>query len=371
MITSVIIYGLAFGISLVLCYIYEKKIDKSVLKNRIGWTLLIILPTVFISAIRYNVGIDFLAYESDFYKDKLAEGFDYFIKEPLNFLINVVTYMICPNSVAIFTVYSFIVMFVFFRAIDYYRDRISLTLSLFIFYMTYYLPTYSVIRQMIAVIIILYASRYIFEKRFWKYLICVALAGMIHKTAWLMIILYFFNNDNLAFLKKIKIFNKIKIKENIKSILVYIVIGVLPLMLIPIIPKLISALGIYSSYLSKETQISFKFLLYVVPILVLIFVYRKKLLQENYKNEFFIRMLILQIPFQLMGGIIKYIDRFSLYPAIMQTIIVSILYKKLNNKGIERLTKVAIIGWYIFYFIVMFVILNSNGVMPYTTIFSK
>lgn len=373
MITSVLIYGLVFTISLVLCYIYEKKIDKSSLKNRIIWTLLIIAPTVILSAIRYDVGIDYLDYEKDFYQDKFKKGFWYFIKEPLNLLINIITYKICPNSVAIFTVYAFITMFVFFRAIDYYRDRISTTLSLFIFYMAYYLVTYSVIRQMIAVIIILYGTRYIFEKKFHKYLIYVILAGMIHKTAYLMIILYFFYDGNLGFLKKIKLPKKldIKISENVQSIIIYIIIGILPFFLIPLIPKVISILGIYTSYLPRQASMSFQFLLYVLPMLTLIFIYRKELLEENKNNEFFIRVLILQIPFQLMGGVIKYTDRFALYPAIMQTILIPILFKNLNNSKMQKFIKISIIAWYIFYFTVMFVVLNSNGVMPYKTIFNK
>ena len=98
---------------------------------------------------------------------------------------------------------------------------------------------------------------------------------------------------------------------------------------------------------------------------------QKDILKENQNNEFFIRALILQIPFQLMGGIIKYTDRFSMYVAIMQVILMPIIFKTLQNTKKDKLIKLGIIGWYIFYFVVMIVILNSNGVLPYRTIFNK
>lgn len=373
MIKSVFIYMITFAISLILCYIYEKRTDKTSVKNRFLWTLLIISPTVILAGIRFGVGIDYLSYESDFYQDKFVIGFNYYIKEPLNFLINVITYKICPKAVAIFFVYGFIVMFVFFKAIDYYRDRISVTLSLFIFYMTYYLTSYNAIRQMIAVIIILYATRYIFQKKFWRYLLCVILAGMIHKTAYCMMILFFLYDENLDFLKKIKFVKGLerKMSPNLQSILVYVLIGIMPFLLIPLIPKVTSVLGIYKGYLKLQTNMSFRFLLYVLPILTLIFVERKEILQESKSNEFFIRCMILQIPFQLMGGIIKYIDRFSLYFTIMQTILIPILFKHLGEGKIHRFIKISIIGWYLFYFTIMFVVLKANGVMPYQTIFNQ
>ncbi len=371
MIASTMIYGFSFAISLGLCYVYEKKVKTSDLKNKLLWTFLILGPTIALASFRYGIGIDYFEYERNFYQDKLAGGFSYFIKEPLNFLLMQMIYWICPHSVAMFFVYSLLTMVVFFKAIEYYKDRISITLALFIFYMTYYLVSYNIIRQMLAVIIIFYGMRYIFEKKFWKYFLCVILAGMIHKTAYLMIIVYFFCDENLGFLQKIKLFTKPKMSENIQSIIIYIIIGGLPFLLVPIVPKIISVLGIYRTYLDRKTSMSFKFLLYVLPILTLVLANRKRILKENKQNDFFIRMLILQIPFQLMGGMIKYMDRFSLYTAIVQTILIPILYKNLEMNKRHNGIKFLIIGWYIFYFVVMFVSLNSNGVMPYQTIFGK
>lgn len=371
MIVSTIIYSFAFAISLVLCYIYEKKVDKAECKNRLLWMILIIAPVVILAGLRYGIGIDYFEYKGNFYQNKFSEGFSYFVKEPLNLLIMEISHLVWPNSVPMFFAYSVITMVVFFLAIEYFRDRMSITFALFIFYMTYYLVSYNIIRQMIAVMIIFYGVRYIFEKKFWNFLICVVLAGMIHKTAYLMLMLYFFYDENLDFLHKRKLFTKPKISENTQSIIIYMVIGVLPFLLVPLIPKLTSILGIYQTYLTKQTTLKFNFLLYILPILILILVFRREILNESKQNEFFIRMIILQIPFHFMGGIIKYIDRFALYPAIMQIILIPILVRNLRTRKMHNFIKFCVIGWYIFYFVVMFVILNSNGVMPYQTIFCK
>ena len=369
MIKSALVYGISFFISLILCYIYEKKIDKSIFKNRIIWTLLIIAPTVIIAGIRFNIGYDYLEYERQFYENKL-NNLQFYLKEPLNMILMMIVYYVARKAVIMFFVYSFITMFVAFRAIDYYRDRLSITLSLFIFYMVYYLISYNIIRQMIAVVIILYGTRYIFEKKFWKYFLCTLIATGIHKTAVLMIILYWFNDDNIEILKNIKFIKSLKLnfKETIKPYIVYIFIAIIPFVLLPIIPKLISMFGIYRSYLSRETSLSLDFMLYILPILWIVLIKRDEIIQENKSNDFFIKMLILQIPFQLMGGFIKYFDRYSLYPAITQIILIPILYKNLSSSKFNKCVKLGIISWYTVYFVGMFFILKSNGTVPYTTL---
>ena len=125
--------------------------------------------------------------------------------------------------------------------------------------------------------------------------------------------------------------------------------------------------------------------------------YRKKILELDIRYELFIRIVFLQLPAQFLGCFVETADRISVYFAIFQVILIPLvlktqieesklkellfdLKKVTNFKEIVnyiyiilndmRWKKVIIVGWYIFYYIVIFILMNSNGVYPYQTIFS-
>lgn len=175
MIKSLIIYSFAFIVSLILCYIYEKYIDKNSKKNRIIWALIIIMPTVLVSGLRYGIGIDFFEYDKQFYEviDNQNVNYKYYLQEPLNLFLIYFSNIIFRCSQGYFFVYAFLTVFFAYKSIENYKDKMSMTLGLFIFYMVYYLVSFNIMRQMLAVVIILYALKYIRRTKFKKiYIIC-------------------------------------------------------------------------------------------------------------------------------------------------------------------------------------------------------
>ena len=120
----------------------------------------------------------------------------------------------------------------------------------------------------------------------------------------------------------------------------------------------------YSGYFANDGIKSVNFLLYIIPPLLLVFIYRKILIKKDYKNLFWIRLMILQIPFQFLGVYVRFIDRLSLYPAVSQIILMPILIK-CTNKDNSQILKFIITFWYIFYYCVVYIGLNGNGVYPY------
>ena len=214
-----LIYVIAFGISLILCRIYEKKIDKSVKKNRVIWSVLILAPAILLASFRYGIGIDYFGYQTQV---RELKGFShYYIREPINYLILIIA-KLCFSSVNIyFFLYAVLTTAITFKAIEYFKEKISITLSLFIYYMTYFLVAFNITRQLLAVAIILYGIRYIYEKNLKKYLICVIIATMVHKISIAMIILYFLNNHLKFFIGykegKKERFTKINFIKNKKN----------------------------------------------------------------------------------------------------------------------------------------------------------
>ncbi len=384
------LYGITFLITIIFSIIYQRKDNEN---NKLINGLLIlgiILPLVLIAALRYNVGIDYgeyyKAYKIIMEKKSIKLLFTYYSREPLFVLA---TYIggfldIFNNSIPVFAVYSLIFVGFIFSGIKYFKDKISVPLAMFIFCMTYYLVSLSLVRQMMAVAIVFWNFRNILDKKPIKYLIFTVIAGMFHKTAYIMIFLYLLNYK----------INSRKINK-----IYYILIVLSPILIYPaykIIKFIINITGIYSEYLELVPEISLTFLLYVIPILVILTINKKEILKLDSRYEILFRILYMQIPIQLLGCFISTIDRLALYFGIFQIIAIPLILKinfnnKLDNKYLsklpvkvqnccknlyvklnnEKIWKIIIISWYIFYFVVMYLILNSNGVFPYQTILLK
>lgn len=114
-----------------------------------------------------------------------------------------------------------------------------------------------------------------------------------------------------------------------------------------------------------------KFLLYIIPTLIPIFVFRKQILKLDYRYNFFIRLILLQIPFQFAGNYIAYVDRFALYSSVVQIILIPIVISAIENEKVKKNVQFCVIAWYIFYYVGMFIFLNSNHTYPYVSIFTK
>lgn len=368
MIKSICIYWASFVSSLILSKKYEKKIKrldiKKIKKNSNFWLILCIAPVVFVSTIRYGVGTDYFSYIESY--NYVAQNFSIslvfnYYQEPLNVILYYLSYILFHSELAMFFIYSFITMVFIVCGIKNFRNDISIPFALFIFYMTQYHVSYNGIRQMVAVSIIFFSYKYVIDRKFTKYLLYVILAALFHKSAIFMILLYFLcpTTDEML----------LKTRNNI----FYIGILLTPI-IVPAIAKLVplitSKLGIYQKYVSQKGQENFKFLLYVIPPLILIILYRSKILKENYRYEFFIKLMFLQIPLQYMGYYIAYFDRFSLYVSGAQIILFPFLINSLEIKDDKNILYLSLIFWYLFYYIIMFIILKSNEVYPYTSIFS-
>lgn len=92
----------------------------------------------------------------------------------------------------IFAIYAILTQYFFLRAIWYFRRDINPTIAIFIYTTLMYLRTYNIFRQMLAVAIVFFALRYIYEKKLIKYIMWVAIASLFHTTAIISIVLYVF-----------------------------------------------------------------------------------------------------------------------------------------------------------------------------------
>jgi len=150
-----------------------------------------ILPLTLISAFRYNVGWD--------YNNIYVNGFymvgKYNLKwftEPLFRLIIKVLYNMTGNPLSLFIFMSILTALFFSLSYSRYEKNGNAIIYIVLYVITrYYYCSLNIIRQALAMMIIVYAVSFIKEKKFWKYLIVILFASGFHMLSLVYIPLYF------------------------------------------------------------------------------------------------------------------------------------------------------------------------------------
>lgn len=95
-------------------------------------------------------------------------------------------------------VYSFITNALIILRLYDYKNKISFTWAVFIYYMLFYFATFNTIRQWIAMALVFFGTRYIGKSNI-KFIICVLVAILMHTTAlfaFFYLPLYYFSLDH-------------------------------------------------------------------------------------------------------------------------------------------------------------------------------
>lgn len=345
MLKSILIYASGFATSCFFARKYEKSKKRGLRKALILFC--VVFPPIIISGFRYGVGIDYNSYVEIFYQVKASVNFSNifsFYLEPLWTLIN----LISPTSRGVFVISSCIYTITITYAIWRMREKIGFCFPLFISYMCFYSLSFNGVRQAIACAIVLLGLSFYKEKK-WIYIGFVILAALFHKSALVML---------FALLLKGR-------KAQLKAVyMLVIILSVAMPYVVTAIEKIVNALGIYGSYLSKEANISHGFLLYTIPVILgTQYLITKYKIYDSTVIILFC-LYLLQIPFQFVGNHIAYADRISEYGLITQVFFVPYICNLIKGK-ISSEYKALFCLWYIVHYVVMYIVLNAGGVYPY------
>lgn len=145
------------------------------------------LPLTLVSALRYEVGTDWLIYQ-DYFRE-IADGTDKF-NEPLFNLLNRVIAVFTQDSWWLFAICACIILFFTFRA--FMEQSINPAFSILIFVVSGdFFNSQNQLRQAIAMSIFLFAMKYIKRRDWKKYFLWIIVATLIHTSALVYIPVYF------------------------------------------------------------------------------------------------------------------------------------------------------------------------------------
>lgn len=174
-----------------------------------------------LTCFRYNVGFDYPQYYNYLIdKDNKwpVENFELIPR----FILIIARYLDAPWL--FFTIIGFFILFFIFKTIEDFSYEVYP--SLIIFLTLFYLTSLSSVRQWLAISIIFYSYRFIKRRKFLYFLLCVAVAGNCHTTAYLSILIYFiYNNVSSKIIIFLSLLTKIFSKKIINIILVLFDLG--------------------------------------------------------------------------------------------------------------------------------------------------
>lgn len=188
-----------------------------------------------LGAVRYDVGTDYILYSNyqiPFVLDNKDVNFEFLAKEitKLGFLLSGQ-----EHYQYIFTIYHFICVFFVFCAIKKQSKIIALSIFIYVF-SGFYNFSLNGMRQAMAISIILYSMRFIFERKM-LFALAVIIASLFHKSAFICLLFLFFDRKTLG----------------IKSFLIIsTLIFSIFILFRGFIYNVISTLGIYSDYIGGQ-----------------------------------------------------------------------------------------------------------------------
>lgn len=343
-----------FIIALLICFGLAHTSEKY---NNIKPLILIIVLLSLVSGMRgYSVGFDTRNYANYFEliargDSNLAFGLEGTYKQLCLYVSK-----IWNNPTSMFLLCAIITnAMVILRLWD-FREKGSISWMVLTYYTMFYFSTMNIMRQMCAVAIIFYATRFIQAKKYFKYLLFLGIAFIFHNSALIGAI--FLATEVLLW----KYLNK---KQRI----------IIALMII------LSPLGISYVYLSgvfdryshyfNATAVNIGLMLFlklIVFLLTAIDIHNKKnneQIFDDYKFKSVRIYYFIGIIITGTGYFYSVLQRIGLPFYIFETVYWGIAVKTCTNKGIYKSFILAIMS----YVFILNLISNGHGVIPYTTVF--
>lgn len=195
-------YLLIFLILLLFAFLEISNISTKILRILHGISAFLF---IFVAGLRYETGVDWLAYESYFYDiAPLNEAFNFnsfdniFLTLDVGYsLLNSIVKMFGGNVQIVFLIISLISTVLLIKNLKYYSNHV-LTGLLVYYPFFFFIFDMSGLRQGLAIQIVLFSIKYISDRNFHKFLFCIILATSMHWTAIILLPLYFFVNKKIS-----------------------------------------------------------------------------------------------------------------------------------------------------------------------------
>jgi len=335
---------------------YDKKREKVYFRNYIISFTLAVLPLFLVSALRYDVGTDYMyTYFPGFYK--IMGGYMEYSEAGFNILVMLIQ-LFTKDAQWLFVVTSFLFVYFMIDNIVKYSPYVSLSMVV-VFFSCIFFASLNIVRQSIAIMIIMAGLPHLLNKDFKRYLIYVLFGTVFHLSALIMIVAYFIVNFDF-------------IKKHFLTCCICALVG------LPILSKVMEIILFNTKYHYyfvshfNNGNIDYMGLCYNGAAFVIAYV----LLRNHYKNN---KMTYILLVMQYCAFWISSLNLFIHIPTMIQRAVMhfttyqmllvpQILYHQEGNKN-RLITFGIYVVAYFLYFLFNIVLWNMHDVWEYKWIF--
>lgn len=331
-------------------------------KKKYVLILLSFMSIFIVSALRVDVGTDYRSYV-DWFDNVTEISFGY-----TNFLFNNIIFIIkvfSKNSQWLFVISSLMILGLVFLSVIEQKNEYDMSLYLFIV-LGFYFATMNGIRQWLAISLFMYSYKFIIKKDFLRYSVCIIIASLFHISAITLLPFYFIINFIVNDKWKIIIscifvilFNFINFNYLLEKIL------------------FVFAPSFYARYISSGVNLSLN-VGSPLPILLsggmlayyMLFnnKYKKNMNVELYERHKHLCFIILL--FAIINTVNNLFSRYAAYFIPMIIFILPDFYLIIPGKW-KKIVKISIFIIGIAFIVINTIQKNSNGPLPYTSIFNN
>ena len=314
-------------------------------------TFVAAFPLIYISAIRFNVGADYIPYYR--YYLGILNGAGQGRYEVLYYLANKLVACFHLSAPWLFGFAAALFLMPVYKRIM--SDSPYRYMSIFLLLgMTYFFYFLNGTRQMIGAAFLLLSIPYIEKRKFIPFLLLIVIATGFHTTCIVFLAVYFLIYMDL----------------NPKLLAaITVAVFVFGQFLANIVNDVLSRMDYYSSYLeSTYVQRGQGYVVLLMNILLVVFTtffYQK----ENSKFKIYYNLQVIALWASALTGKIVLIDRYRMVFGLASVVLVPMTLNGIENKNTRAVCSAAVVALYFVYVMYTVGMQNSNLVLPYQTIF--
>lgn len=299
-----------------------------------------------------NYSILFDIYNSYDFFDIFTAGF---YQEIGYVFMNRVIGLFTTNQIYLFAVTTIIILFGFYHHIVKYSTNVWLSVLMFVTVGSYY-TSFNITRQILAAAIIFIGSRFLYERKFFKFLFVVILASLFHKTALIMIPFYFILNF------RIKLRNILLVLAGF-AFVAYFFQDIL---------NILQSIGLYDNYTENSygmTGASFANALLPIALAIFALFHSKKLdSKNNNMHRIWFNATLFYAAVNTLSLQIQMVERISYFFAPYALLLIPFIFSKMKNKYLRVIYMMVLVALLILY---NYVILTDSVFDPYYFIWDK
>lgn len=338
----------AIVVAILLSLIIQRK------ENRFVLFLVIVLISLVSGLRAYTVGTDSKYYHSIF--TNFYSGGGIYFREQVFMYVAKALMQLTGSDRIVFLFYSFLTNTLIILRFWKWRDKGSFAMMMF-YYLTLFFPqSMNIMRQYVAIAIIMWAFDYIFERKYKRFIIVIIIAALFHTSALIALVLiplhYYMTN---------------KITINKFAISILLLVGVA--LAIEPVKNIISNYSVYFS--DKQLSIGMLFVARIVVFLSYLFIRgqrQTRVLTEDMGlfNDYITIMYAIGLGITFFGSYFDQMARIGLLFVFCSTPFMTITIKNNRYRQIYTLVYIMIA---IMYFVFQVILKGEQGVIPYTFYF--